>query len=448
MSNASISPDYYYAELSRRIESKEARIGVIGLGYVGLPLAVGYADRGFTVIGVELDRAKIDRINAGVNYIGDVEDDLLRRVVAAGKLSATGDFGSLKEADVIVICVPTPLNKTGDPDVSYIVAARDSIRENLRPGQLVTLESTTYPGTVDEVILPYFAETGLKVGIDYFLAFSPERIDPSNDSYHVANTPKVVGGVTPNCTRVASAFYANLVGKVTPVSSTRAAEMVKLLENTFRAINIGLANEVAIICRKLGLDVWEVIDAAATKPFGFMPFYPGPGLGGHCIPIDPSYLSWKLREHKYHTKFIDLATQINSSMPEHVIELVVETLNDISKAVRGCRILILGVAYKRDIDDLRESPALDVIQLLRERGAIVEYHDPHVPKIEAHGGIASPLDSLPLTAELLKKQDLVVIITDHRAVDYNFVCSHAGLILDTRNATKGIANPSARVVKL
>jgi len=312
----------------------------------------------------------------------------------------------------------------------------------------VTLESTTYPGTVDEVILPYFSETGLKVGADYFLAFSPERIDPSNDKYRVDNTPKVVGGVTPACTRVASAFYGKMVSKVFPVSSTRAAEMVKLLENTFRAINIGLANEIAIICRKLDLDVWEVIEAASSKPFGFMPFYPGPGLGGHCIPIDPSYLSWKLREHKYFTKFIDLATQINSSMPEHVIELAVEALNDEAKAVKGSKILIVGVAYKRDIDDLRESPALDIIQLLCDRGALVKYYDAHVPQIEAIGEIKTPLKSEGLTKELLGEQDLVIIVTDHRDTDYEFICRHSKLILDTRNATKGLRVSTARVVKL
>ena len=288
----------------------------------------------------------------------------------------------------------------------------------------------------------------MKAGEDYFLAFSPERIDPSNASYQVDNTPKVVGGVTPACTEVACAFYAKLVGKVIPVSSTRAAEMVKILENTFRAINIGLANEIAIICRKLGLDVWEVIDAAASKPFGFMPFYPGPGLGGHCIPIDPSYLAWKLREQKYHTRFIDLATQINSSMPEHVIELVVEVLNNESKPVRNSRILILGVAYKRDIDDLRESPALDIIQLLRERGAVVSYHDTHVPRIEATGEIKEALSSVQLSEKLLKEQDLVIVVTDHTSFDYHFICRYSKLILDTRNATKGIKDSVARIVKL
>ncbi len=430
------------------IQNNKAIIGVIGLGYVGLPLAVGFAERGYTVFGVELDVKKIDNINNGINYIGDVDSERLKYLVAQKRLSATADFAALKNADVIVICVPTPLNKTGDPDVSFIIAARDSIRDSLRPGQLVTLESTTYPGTVDEVILPYFAETGLKVGEDYFLAFSPERIDPSNATFQVDNTPKVVGGVTSSCTEVACAFYAKLVGKVIPVSSTRAAEMVKILENTFRAINIGLANEIAIICRKLGLDVWEVIDAAASKPFGFMPFYPGPGLGGHCIPIDPSYLAWKLREQKYHTRFIDLATQVNSSMPEYVIELVVEILNDESKAVRNARILILGVAYKRDIDDLRESPALDIIQLLRDRGAFVEYHDSHVPHIDVAGDITEPLTSIPLTEKLLQEQDLVIVVTDHSSFDYNFICQHSKLILDTRNATKGIKNSAARIVKL
>jgi len=432
-------------ELLERINSRRARFGVVGLGYVGLPLAVGFAETGMRVTGIELDPEKVRMINRGENFIGDVDPDLLARLVAEKRLDATDSFDVLDEIDVIIICVPTPLNKTGDPDISAIVSVRNRIREHLHAPQLIVLESTTYPGSVSELILPYLSETGLKIGEDFFLAFSPERIDPNNPTYQVVNTPKVVGGVTSACTQTAVAAYGQLVKRVVPVSSPATAEMVKLLENTFRSINIGLANEVAIMCRILGLDVWEVIEAAATKPFGFMPFYPGPGLGGHCIPVDPSYLSWKLRALKYRTRFIELATEINSTMPEYVLRLAMTALNDEKKALKGSKVLLLGVAYKRDIDDLRESPALDVLRLLDDMEANIAYHDPHVPRIN-HG--SSVYESVELTPTLLSDQDIVIIITDHTAIDYNEVCRHARLVLDTRNATRNVISPAARIVKL
>ncbi|HHE46138.1 MAG TPA: nucleotide sugar dehydrogenase [Bacteroidetes bacterium] len=432
-------------ELLERINSRRARFGVVGLGYVGLPLAVGFAETGMRVTGIELDPEKVRMINRGENFIGDVDPDLLARLVAEKRLDATDSFDVLDEIDVIIICVPTPLNKTGDPDISAIVSVRNRIREHLHAPQLIVLESTTYPGSVSELILPYLSETGLKIGEDFFLAFSPERIDPNNPTYQVVNTPKVVGGVTSACTQTAVAAYGQLVKRVVPVSSPATAEMVKLLENTFRSINIGLANEVAIMCRILGLDVWEVIEAAATKPFGFMPFYPGPGLGGHCIPVDPSYLSWKLRALKYRTRFIELATEINSTMPEYVLRLAMTALNDEKKALKGSKVLLLGVAYKRDIDDLRESPALDVLRLLDDIEADIAYTDPHVPMLN-HG--SSVYECVELTPTLLSDQDIVIIITDHTAIDYNEVCRHARLVLDTRNATRNVISPAARIVKL
>jgi len=431
--------------LLAKIKSHDARVAVIGLGYVGLPLAVGFARVGFDVAGIEISEDKVGSINRGDNYIQDVDSDELKELVVAGKLRATNDFSVLKDTDCIVICVPTPLNKTSDPDISAIVSARDRIRENLHAPQLIILESTSYPGTVDELIKPYLAEAGLAVGQDYFLAFSPERVDPNNPVYKVENTPKVIGGVTPDCTEVAATFYGQLVKEVVSVSSPAAAEMTKLLENTFRLINIGLANEVAIICRLLGLDVWEVINAAATKPFGFMPFYPGPGLGGHCIPIDPSYLSWKLRAMKYRTRFIELANEINTAMPEYVVKQAVLALNDEGKAVKGAKTLLLGVAYKRDIDDIRESPAHDVLKLMEGYGAQVTYHDPHVPEWRDSD---FQMKSVELTPVTLKAQDIVLIITDHSAVDYQLVSQHARLVFDTRNAMKNVKNPAAKIVKL
>ncbi len=445
MTNQEIINNTNRDELLNRINSHQARLSVVGLGYVGLPLAVGFAEAGLRVTGIELDPEKVNKINRGENYIDDVDSNLLTRLVDENRLDATDKYDILDETDVVIICVPTPLNKTGDPDISAIVNARNRIREHLHAPQLIILESTTYPGSVNELILPYLSETEMEIGRDFFLAFSPERIDPNNPTYQVVNTPKVVGGVTPACTRTAVAVYSHLVDRVVPVSSPATAEMVKLLENTFRSINIGLANEVAIMCRILGLDVWEVIEAAATKPFGFMPFYPGPGLGGHCIPVDPSYLSWKLRALKYRTRFIELATEINSTMPEYVLRLAMTALNDESKAIKGSKVLLLGVAYKRDIDDIRESPALDVLRLVDDMGANVAYHDPHVPKINHSNTV---FKSVELSPDLLSNQDIVIITTDHTTIDYNEVCRHARLVLDTRNATKNVNSPAARIVKL
>jgi len=445
MSDSTFSQNKNRDELLSRINTRQAKIGVIGLGYVGLPVAVGFAGTGYNVVGIEIDPEKVARINRGENYISDVDSDLLRELVASDRISATDDFSTLAGVDVVIICVPTPLNKTGDPDFAFIANARDRIREYLQVPQLVILESTTYPGTIDELILPCLTEDGLQVGRDFFLAFSPERIDPSNRNYHLKNTPKVVGGVTKACTDVAAALYGKLVNHVVSVSSPATAEMVKLLENTFRSINIGLANEVAIMCRILGLDVWEVIEAAATKPYGFMPFYPGPGLGGHCIPIDPSYLSWKLRALKYHTRFIELANEINTAMPEYVVRLAMQALNEEGKALKNSQVLLLGVAYKRNIDDTRESPALDVMELLIKFGARITYHDPYIPVVKYGEG---DLESVKLTPVTLAEQDIVIILTDHDSVNYQDVCRRARLILDTRNATREVKDPSARIVKL
>jgi UDP-N-acetyl-D-glucosamine dehydrogenase len=429
-------------ELERRIREGVARVGTLGLGYVGLPLSVEFAEAGLTVVGYDLSPDKVAGINAGRSHIGDVPSDRLEALVRDGRLRASLDFGSLGECDAVIICVPTPLGKTKDPDLSLVVDAAREIGARLRVGQLVVLESTTYPGTTEELILPILSETGLKVGEDFFLAFSPERVDPGNRQFHTRNTPKLIGGVTPQCTQVARALYERAVETVIPVSSTRTAEMVKLLENTFRSVNIGLVNEVALMCRRLGVDVWEVIDAAATKPFGFMPFYPGPGLGGHCIPIDPLYLSWKLKTLNYRARFIELAGEINSSMPEHVCELVAEALNQQERSVKGSRVLLLGVTYKRDIEDVRESPALDILRLLEQRGAVVEYSDPHVPALEAG---ERTLRSVDLT-QGLGRAHVVVIVTDHSAFPYEEIVRRARVVVDTRNATKSME--AANVLKL
>ncbi|HET8761509.1 MAG TPA: nucleotide sugar dehydrogenase, partial [Nitrospiria bacterium] len=368
------------------IERKRAVIGIIGLGYVGLPLAVEFAKAGFTVIGIDLDADKVRSLARGRSYIQDVPDEDIKYIFKVGRMTATTDFSALRRVDAVSICVPTPLRKTKDPDISYIAAATDQVAKYLPKGQLVVLESTTYPGTTNEIVLSELAKKGKRVGKDFFLAFSPERVDPGNPKFHTRNTPKIIGGVTPQCTALAVALYRHAVDQVIPVSSTQAAEMVKLLENTFRAINIGLANEAALICRTLGIDVWEVIDAASTKPFGFMPFYPGPGLGGHCIPIDPLYLSWKLKAFNYNARFIELASEINTKMPEHVVEIITEALNRAKKSVNGAKLLVAGVSYKRDVDDVRESPALDIIRLLESKGATVAYTDPHVPKLDVGNG--------------------------------------------------------------
>ncbi len=437
----------HVARLRSRIASREARIGVLGLGYVGLPLVVEFAKAGFRVIGFDVTKGKVDLINKGVSYIPDVPTSDVAALVKAGMIEATTDMDRIAELDAVSICVPTPLSKTKDPDMSFVESATLEIEKRLHPGLLVILESTTYPGTTDELILPMLSRTGLEVGADFFLSFSPERVDPGNPKYHVHNTPKVVGGTTPACTELTAMLYGAAIEHIHTVSSTAAAEMVKLLENTFRSVNIGLVNEIAIMSQKLKLDVWEVIDAAATKPFGFMPFWPGPGLGGHCIPIDPLYLSWKLRTLNYKARFIDLASEVNTAMPDHVVELVASALNDRSRSVKGSNIFILGMAYKRDIDDVRESPALDVMKLLIQRGAKVEYHDPFIPEIRDHGHGEPAGKSVPLTDARIRAADCVVITTDHTCFEFGRIVKLAKLVVDTRNATKKLGR-CANVVKL
>lgn len=431
--------------LLKKLDNREARVAVVGLGYVGLPLAVEFALEGFAVTGLDLDERKVGLLNKGISYIPDVPTDQVAPLVKAGKLRATTRYADLSDADTVNICVPTPLRKTKDPDMSYVISAIDSIAEIAHEGMLVVLESTTYPGTTEEIIQPKLEAQGLKAGETVFIAFSPERIDPGNQVYQVRNTPKVLGGVTPHCTEVATALYSAAVDTVVPVSSPTAAEMVKLLENTFRAVNIGLVNEMAVMCDKLGLDVWEIIDAAASKPFGFMPFYPGPGLGGHCIPIDPHYLSWKLKTVNYNARFIELASEINTSMPLYVLDKITDALNDASKSVRGAKVTVLGVAYKRDIDDVRESPALDVIMLLYNKGAEVRFHDPHVPSVRLDG--AGTMQSSEYNEALLSSADCVVIVTDHSTYDWQHVVDHSKIVVDTRHATAG-CNGKARVVML
>jgi UDP-N-acetyl-D-glucosamine dehydrogenase len=423
--------------LLEKISARSARIGVIGLGYVGLPLVVEFARGGFDSLGFEVDARKADAINRGESYIPDVSTQYVAELVEAQKLSATTDFTMLKDRDIIIICVPTPLRKTKDPDVSYILAASEKIQSTLRPGQLIILESTTYPGTTDEVLRPIFDETGLKLDEDYFLAFSPERVDPGNEKFNTRNIPKVVGGVTPASTDVAAAAYGAIVDKLHRASSARVAEACKLLENTFRAVNIGLVNELAQLCHTLGIDTWEVIGAAATKPFGFMPFYPGPGIGGHCIPLDPHYLSWKARMHGFEARFISLAEEVNSRMPEHVVELVTMGLNQHRKPVNGSNILIMGVAYKREIDDMRESPALAVIEKLQKLGADVRFHDPYVSEIHLEAS-DERMQGIELSNEVVSKADCVVIVTDHRKIDYGWLTECAQLVVDTRNATRDL----------
>ncbi len=410
--------------------------GIIGFGYVGLPLALEFARAGYHVTGIDIDGGKVEQIRAGKSYIPDVDGGELRELVRQGKLTATTDYSVLKNLDTVNICVPTPLRKTKDPDVSYIVDAVEHVAKYLHRGQLIVLESTTYPGTTEELVLPMLQKKGLKVGRDFCLAFSPERVDPGNEKYQTRNTPKVVGGVTGRCTRIAAAFYGEAIDTVVPVSSPRVAEMVKLLENTFRSVNIGLVNELALMCDKMGIDVWEVIDAAGTKPFGFMPFYPGPGLGGHCIPIDPFYLSWKAKQSGFEPRFIELAGEVNGKMPHHVVTKVMDALNQHEKSLKGSRVLVLGVAYKKDIDDLRESPALDIIKLLQDKGAKVSFSDPFIPRVTLDG--ARPLRSVSLNSKTIGAYDCVVIITDHSAIDYREIAGKARLVVDTRNALKGI----------
>jgi UDP-N-acetyl-D-glucosamine dehydrogenase len=434
--------------LEEKIQKGQATVGTLGLGYVGLPLSVEFAASGLKVTGFDLSEEKVAAVNRGESYIKDVPSDRVKSLVSEGRLRASRDFAGLADCDAIIICVPTPLSKTKDPDLSMVVDAAKAIAERLRPGQLVVLESTTYPGTTEELILPLLEARGLKVGEQFFLAFSPERVDPGNPKYHTKNTPKIIGGMTPACTRVARSLYNKAIETVIPVSSTQTAEMVKLLENTFRSVNIGLVNELVLMCDRLDVDVWEVIDAAATKPFGFMPFYPGPGLGGHCIPIDPLYLSWKLKTLNYRARFIELAGEVNSQMPEYVCSRVADALNDRERSVKGSRILVLGVAYKKDIDDVRESPALDIIRILQSRGAQVSYHDPYVPELRAdeeHGGHGQRLKSVDLLPAV-RESHAVVIVTDHTSFPYPKIIEAAQLVVDTRNATKGIV--SDKILKI
>jgi UDP-N-acetyl-D-glucosamine dehydrogenase len=430
------------ALLEEKIRSHRARVGIVGLGYVGLPLAVEFARAGFSVTGIDVNASKTRRVNAGDSYVGDVPSAILKPLVDSGKLRATSDFSVVSELDTINVCVPTPLRKTKDPDMSYIVSACEEISRYLHAGLLIVLESTTYPGTTDELVLPMLAKSGLEVGLDFFLCFSPERVDPGNPQYQTANIPKVVGGVTPACTEMGQLFYAQALERVVPVSSTQVAEMVKLLENTFRMINIGLANEIALMCERMRINVWEVIDAAATKPFGFMPFYPGPGLGGHCIPIDPFYLSWKTKQAGIEARFIELAGYINGQMPHFVLSKVQDALNEVAKPLKGSRVHLMGVAYKRNIDDVRESPAFDLLVLLSQRGAVVSYSDPYVPAVQ--------LDGINLKAESqadgVLAADCTLIVTDHAAFDYPALVRQSKLIVDTRNALKGFQSP--KIVRL
>jgi UDP-N-acetyl-D-glucosamine dehydrogenase len=422
-------------DLKNKIRNRQARIGIIGLGYVGLPLAVEFAKAGFEVTGFDVDVAKVAAINTGQSYIGDVSSEDVAAMSKAGKLSATADMSLLHDMDAIDICVPTPLRKTRDPDLSYVVLAVDAVRAQIRAGQLVILESTTYPGTTDEVVQPALEESGLKAGTDFYLAFSPERVDPGNLTHTTRSIPKVVGGVNEASTELAADLYGSIISTIVPVSSTQVAEMVKLLENTFRAVNIGLVNEIALMSHRMNIDVWEVIEAASTKPFGFMPFYPGPGLGGHCIPIDPFYLSWKARQNGFECRFIELAGHVNGSMPAFVVERVGEALNSQKKAINGSHIHVFGVAYKKDVSDMRESPALDVIELLHRRGAILSYTDPHVPTLE-HGGLS--LKSVP-DRDAAKGIDCAVVCTNHAVFNYADMPKRFPLVVDTRNALKGVA---------
>ena len=432
--------------LLEKIQSRTARTGVVGLGYVGLPLAVELARAGFHATGIDLDERKIQAIRERRSYIPDVATADIVSLTEAGKLDATTDFSIVKDLDTINICVPTPLRKTKDPDMSYIVSAVEAIAAHLHKGMLIVLESTTYPGTTDEVVQPLLEATGLEAGVDFFIAFSPERVDPGNPHFQTHNVPKVVGGLTPECARLAGALYGSAIETIVPVSSTRVAEMVKLLENTFRAVNIGLVNELALMCDKMNIDVWEVVDAARTKPFGFMAFYPGPGLGGHCIPIDPFYLSWKAKQTGFDPRFIELAGHINAGMPHYVVEKVAEALNTKRKAINGSHVLIAGIAYKRDIDDMRESPALDVMGLLHAKGAIVSYADPYVPELQGREWPGRrDLRAVDLTRGSISQYDCVVVVTDHKAFDYDAIVAEADVVVDTRNAIK---KPHANVFRL
>ena len=435
-------------ELIGKIESHDALIGVVGLGYVGLPLLLRFGDVGFHVMGFDVDPRKVEQLNAGESYIGHIEDKRVAGLRDRGRFEATGDFSRLSEADCVIACVPTPLKPTREPDMQYIEKTADAIRRTLRPGQLIVLESTTYPGTTQEVLCSRFSESGLRVGTDYFLAYSPEREDPGNARFSTQTTPKVVAGTTEDCLAVAKALYGEVIDQIVPVSSTDTAELVKLLENIYRSVNIALVNELKLLCDRMGIDIWEVIDAASTKPFGFTPFYPGPGLGGHCIPIDPFYLAWKAREHGFATRFIELAGEVNTSIPRFVVEKIAGGLNDHGKSIRGADILILGVAYKKDVDDVRESPALEIMRLLEEKGAKLSYHDPHVSRLHKMRNYDfSALSSRALTEELLWEQDAVVIAADHTKIDYPWIVEHALLVIDTRNATRDAKDGREKIVR-
>ena len=434
--------------LIKKLKDKEARIGILGLGYVGLPLAVVFAEAGFHVTGIDPDSRKVDSLSKGISYIPDVKTEAVEKIVKSGHFTATTDFSVLKDIDAISICVPTPLRKTGDPDMSFIMSATEELAKYMHKGMVVVLESTTYPGTTREMLLPTLGtEHDLAIGEDWFLAFSPERVDPGREDWTTINTPKVMGGITEACGEVATAWYEGAIETVHHVSTAEAAEMAKLLENTFRMINIGLVNELAIMCERLGVDVWEVIDAAATKPFGFMKFTPGPGLGGHCIPIDPLYLSWKMKSFQYNARFIELASEINTNMPRYVVSRVMEALNDRSKALKGSKVLVLGVAYKPDIDDVRESPAMDVIGLLRQKGADVEYHDPYIPHIH-HETDGWEMDSVKDLMKAVTESDAVIIITNHKEYDYKAIVDSAKFVFDSRNATRKFAKGNEKVVLL
>ncbi len=431
--------------LKEKIQAKQARVAVIGLGYVGLPLAMEFTRAGFSVTGIDISPDKIEALRQGQSYVEDIASDAVQEQLRAKKFTPTSDFSSLRDADAVIICVPTPLRKTQDPDVSYIVAAVDEIAANMKREQLVVLESTTYPGTCDEIIQPALAREGRELDKDFYLAFSPERIDPGNKKFQTRNIPKVIGGATPKSTQMAALLYAQAIERVIPVSSTRVAEMIKLLENTFRSVNIGLVNEIALMCNKMGIDVWEVIEGAASKPFGFTPFYPGPGLGGHCLPIDPLYLSWKAKGFGFEARFIELAARVNASMPEHVVLRIVAALNSRKKCVSGARILILGVAYKKDVSDTRESPAIDIAIQLRALGAELSFHDFHVDHFAAEG---HAIPKAEMTETVLKQSDCVVVVTDHTQYDFGFVHRHADLIVDTRNALKKIESGREKIHKL
>jgi UDP-N-acetyl-D-glucosamine dehydrogenase len=435
-------------DLLEKIRARKARVGVIGLGYVGLPLVLRFGEEHFPVIGFDIDANKVSKLNAGQSYIHHIQSSRLQTLLKENEFEATSDFARLSEADCIIICVPTPLTAKKDPDLQYIETTADAVCKTLRKGQLVSLESTTYPGTTEEILLEKFRARGLEVGKDYFLVFSPEREDPGNAKFSTRTIPKVVGGVTENCLEVGKALYASVIDRVVPVSSTRAAELVKLLENIYRSVNIALVNELKLLGNRMNIDIWEVIEAASTKPFGFTPFYPGPGLGGHCIPIDPFYLSWKAKEYDFSTRFIQLAGEINTAMPHYVVERVAEALNERSKSIKGSKILILGVAYKKDIDDVRESPALEIMKLLKERGAELAYSDPYVPRFHKMREYDfSYLSSVPLNEDSLQTADLVLITTDHTNVDYQFVVDHGRVIVDTRNATQRVTRGAGKVVR-